>query len=66
MSKISIKITNLSPPFSFGGDGRTRTCNLLIRNQYFYSVELHPQNMAGLEGLEPPTIGLETRCSDSN
>ena len=39
---------------------RIQTCNLLIRSQMLYSVELrsHPLDFVGDDGFEPPTLCL--------
>ena len=45
---------------SFCDSCRIQTCNLLIRSQMLYSVELrsHPCIFVGDDGFEPPTLCL--------
>src|SRR5699024_7948758 len=46
-----------------GWGGRTRTYGMLESKSSALPTWLHPKAMAHLGGLEPPTHGLEIRCS---
>ena len=59
--KYKKRIFRLEYPFvPFCDSCRIQTCNLLIRSQMLYSVELrsHPCIFVGDDGFEPPTLCL--------
>lgn len=57
---------NMNPPFNNNsikvGQGDSNL-NLRINSPTFYLIKL--RFLKGMEGLEPPTFGLEARCSSN-
>lgn len=59
---MKIKKHRVFDAFCLGDPREIRTPDTLIRSQVLYPAELLGQ-MAGAEGLKPPTYGFGDRCS---